>query len=329
MKKFKFPNPFTVLYIIIILSAIATFLMPAGSFSTLSYDAGNFLIEGKENTVSLKASQSVLDSLNLKMELSKFEEGKIRKPVSIPNTYAEMESSPQGLMAIVYAPIKGIYESIDIILFVLIIGGFIGVFTASGAFDRGLSSLSEKMKGREKWLIVAVMVLVAIGGTTFGMQEETIAFYPILVPIFLAAGYDLIVPVGALYGGSCIGLMGAMINPFETIIASDAAGVSWTLGIYSRLAMFILGGIVVITYVLRYAEKVKKDPKQSLLYNMDIKQPFSALKKTEQTEKLNLKTQLLLVLFGLTFVIMVYGVSSLGWWFEEMTALFFWSVPCS
>ncbi|WP_339697106.1 YfcC family protein [uncultured Roseivirga sp.] len=322
MKKFKFPNPFTVLYIIIVLSAIATFLMPAGSFSTLSYDAGNFIIEGKENTISLKASQSVLDSLNLKMELAKFEEGKIRKPVSIPNTYSEMESSPQGLMAIVYAPIKGIYESIDIILFVLIIGGFIGVFTASGAFDRGLASLSEKMKGREKWLIVAVMVLVAIGGTTFGMQEETIAFYPILVPIFLAAGYDLIVPVGALYGGSCIGLMGAMINPFETIIASDAAGVSWTLGIYSRLAMLILGGIVVITYVLRYAEKVKKDPKQSLLFQLEIEQPFATLKKTDKVEKLSFKTQLLLVLFGFTFIVMVYGVSSLGWWFEEMTALF-------
>lgn len=321
MKNFKFPNPFTVLYIIIIFSALATFLLPAGSYDTLSYSDGSFIIEGASES-TIEASQAALDSLNLKMELAKFKEGKIRKPVSIPGTYNQVESAPQGLMAIVYAPIKGIYESIDIILFVLIIGGFIGVFTASGAFDKGLASLSAKMKGKEKWLIVTVMTLVALGGTTFGMQEETIAFYPILVPIFLASGYDHIVPVAALYGGSCIGLMGAMINPFETIIASDAAGVSWTLGIYSRLAMFILGGIVVIGYVLRYAEKVKRDPKLSLLHGLQIKPPYEVKGKSDSPSGLSVKTQFLLCLFGLTFIIMVYGVSRLGWWFEEMTALF-------
>lgn len=324
MKNFKFPSPFTVLYIIIILSAIATWLMPAGTYDTLTYDAdeATFVIDGTSGKRTLPGTQETLDNLQLQIELEKFQAGKLRRPVSVPGTYQEVDSAPQGIKAIINAPIKGIYDSIDIILFVLIIGGFIGVFAHSGAMDKGVNALSNKLKGREKWLIVAVTTLIAIGGTTFGMQEETIAFYPILVPIFIAAGYDLMVPVAAVYGGSCIGLMGALINPFSTIIASDAAGVSWTVGMSSRIVMLLIGLVVIILFVVRYAERVKKDPSKSVLHGKDIKNPFAAKEITVTSEKLSWSTKLLLVLFALTFIIMIYGVSTQGWWFEEMTALF-------
>ncbi len=321
MKKFKFPSAYSTLYIIIIFSALATWLMPAGSYDTLSYNDTSFIIEGN-NPATIPATQANLDSLGLKMELSKFSEGKIRRPVSIPNTYNELEANPQGLKAILFAPIKGIYESIDIILFVLIIGGFIGVFQHSGALDKGVGLLAKRMEGREKWLIISLILLIALGGTTFGMQEETIAFYPILVPIFLAAGYDLIVPVAAVYGGSCIGLMGALINPFGTIIASDAAGVSWTEGIESRIAMLVLGSVVLIWYIVRYAERVKKHPESSILYGLNVKNPFSHKGEKVAAGKMTTTTWVLLILFALTFGVMIYGVSTLDWWFEEMTALF-------
>jgi len=324
MKKFKFPNPFTVLYVIIIISAIATWLVPAGSYNTLSYDgdSNSFRVESPTGHVTLPANQKTLDSLQLNMELSKFEEGKIRKPVSIPGTFSEEDASPQGLMEIIYAPIRGIYDSMDIILFVLIIGGFIGVFTLSGAFDQGIAFLAVRLKGNEKWLIIILMILLAIGGTTFGMQEETIAFYPILVPIFLAAGYDLLVPVAAIFCSTSVGIMGGILNPFGTIIASDAAGVSWTLGMESRITMLVIGLIICIIYVVRYAEKVKNDPSKSMLHGLDIKNPFSSVKVNDEPIRLKFKTKLLLTLFSLTFAVMIYGVSSLGWWFEEMTALF-------
>lgn len=324
MKSFKFPSPFTVLYIIIIFSAIATWLMPAGTYDTLTYDADAtvFQVHGIAGDKTLPASQQTLDDLGLQIALEKFESGKLRRPVSVPGTYQEVSSSPQGVWAMVNAPIKGIYESIDIILFVLIIGGFIGVFSHSGAMDKGVSALSTALKGKEKWLIVAVTSLIAIGGTTFGMQEETIAFYPILVPIFIAAGYDLVVPVAAVYGGSCVGLMGALINPFGTIIASDAAGVSWTVGMGSRVAMLLLGLIVIIIFVIRYAERVKNDPTKSVLYGKGVTNPFAARKVEVSSERLSWTTRILLLLFGLTFIVMIYGVSALGWWFEEMTALF-------
>ena len=319
MKKFKFPSAYTTLYIIIIISALATWLLPAGSYDTLSYNGTELVVEG-EQPKKLPATQATLDELGLVMDINKFTEGKIRRPVSIPNTYTVLDSTPQGLMDILYAPIKGIYESIDIILLVLIIGGFIGVFQHSGAMEKGLGFLSKRMVGKEKWLIIITSFLIAIGGTTFGMQEETVAFYPILVPIFIAAGYDLLVPVAAIYLGSCVGLMGATINPFSTIIASDAAGVNWTVGIYSRLAMLVIGYVITMFYVVRYAERVKADPTKSLLYGLKIKNPFS--QQISEQVKMDMKSWILLILFALTFLVMVIGVALLGWWFQEMTALF-------
>jgi uncharacterized ion transporter superfamily protein YfcC len=85
--------------------------------------------------------------------------------------------------------VLGAYEAIDVILFVLVIGGFIGIFQKTGAFDAGLNALVLRLRGREAWLIIIVTTLISLGGTTFGMAEETLAFYPLLVPVFLAAGY--------------------------------------------------------------------------------------------------------------------------------------------
>lgn len=324
MKSFKFPSPFTVLYIIIVLSAVATYLLPSGNYATLSYDAeGQELVFSSESGLSrLEAQQSTLDSLGLKMDISKFTEGKIQRPFSVPGTFKETDPNPQGIKAVIMAPIKGIYESIDIILFVLLIGGFIGVFITSGVFDQGVTLLSERLEGREKWLIIAVITLIALGGTTFGMQEETLTLYPILVPIFLAAGYDLIVPVASLYCGSCVGYMGAIINPFGTILASDAAGVNWTVGMYSRIVMLVVGAIIAMVYIVRYAEKVKRDPSKSMLYGLNTKAPFASVKRSDEPSKLSAKATLLLIIFSATFLVMVYGVIALEWWFGEMTALF-------
>ena len=108
----------------------------------------------------------------------------------------------------------GTYEAIDVILFVLVIGGFIGVFQKTEEFDAGLTALVLRLRGREAWLIIIVTALISLGGTTFGMAEETLAFYPLLVPVFLAAGYDVMVPVAVIFIGTPVGMMASTINPF-------------------------------------------------------------------------------------------------------------------
>ena len=320
----RFPTPYTIIILVIILSALATWLVPAGAYNSLVYKAESkqFLINTAAGVEQVPATEALLDSLGIPVELEKFTAGKIKKPISIPGTYKQVEAAPQGVWEIIFAPIKGMYEAIDIILFVLIIGGFMGVFNRSGAFDEGIAYLARKLKGHESLLIVVVTSLIALGGTTFGLAEETMAFYPLLVPVFLAAGYDLLVPVAVIYIGSSVGNMGAAVNPFSTIVASDAAGVDWTIGFYSRIAMLLLGTIVAVAYIIRYARKVQMDPAHSMVRATAVDSPASAIVSAPVSANIKTLNKLLLVLFAITFAVMIVGVSFLGWWFEEMTALF-------
>ncbi len=323
MKNLKFPTPHTILLLIAAFVALLTWFVPAGKFDTLKYDTSSktFSYTHLEETKTIPANQETLDNLGVKIALEKFANGDIGKPISIPNTYTQLAPKPQGFLAFIKSPIKGIIESSDIILFVLILGGLTGIMNFTGAFDAGIAWLAIKLKGKEYWLIVIVTILIAIGGTTFGLAEETIAFYPILIPIFLAAKYDAIVALASVYIGSSIGTMFSTVNPFSVIIASDAAGIKWTTGFTGRLIMLILGVIICIVYIMRYANKVKKDATKSLIY--DQKEMIEKLfGNTTDVKTLTGRLRVILSIFTLCFVIMIYGVSRLGWWFEEMTVVF-------
>ena len=323
MKKLKFPTPYTVLMLVIILAASLTFLLPSGSYSNLEYNKAqdSFVIHTADSVYTLPATQQQLDELGIHIQLGKFKEEKIKKPVSIPNTYVQSNPHPQGAEAVLYAPIKGIYDSIEVILFVLVLGGFIGVFNSSGALNMGVGYLAHKLKGREGILIILLTTLLALGGTSFGLAEETLAFYPMLVPIFLAAGYDLIVPLAVIYIGSNVGSMASTTNPFAVIIASDAAGVDWTSGIGIRLVALASCVIISILYIIRYAEKVRKHPEKSIVYGVALPEIY-ATAAPEKTTSLKLSTKIELLVFALSFVVMIVGVSQWEWWFQQMTALF-------
>lgn len=325
LKKLKFPTAHTILFIIAGVICLLTWVIPAGQYNRLSYDNGSdmFLVQSTGETVSFPATQQTLDKMGIQIPLAKFTTGAISKPISIPDTYKNLEGQPQGLVGFIQAPLKGIMQSADIILLVLIIGGLISIVNATKAFEAGIAWLAEKLKGREFVLIIMVTTLIALGGTTFGLEEETIAFYPILIPIFLAAKYDALVCIASIYIGSSIGTLASTINPFSTIIASDAAGINWTVGLNSRLIMLVLGLVLCIVYIIRYAQRVKKDAKHSIIHEQkeEIEKMFMG-SVASTTTKLSTNLKIVLLLFASTFLIMVYGVSQLGWWFLEMTSVF-------
>lgn len=325
MKKFKFPSAQTVLLLIAAAVAVLTWLIPAGKYDSLMYnkDQNIFLITGSSELKTLQASQETLDGLNINIPLEKFTNGDIWKSVSIPNTYRKVEQHPQGLAAFIQSPIKGVIEAADIIFLVLFIGGLIGVMNYTGAFDAGISWLALALKGKEYILIIVVTVLIAVGGTTFGLAEETIAFYPILIPVFLAAKYDAMVGLASIYIGSSIGTMISTVNPFAAIIASDAAGINWTTGIDGRLVMLVVGTLICVLYIMRYAKRVKNDPSKSVIYDQkdSIDQQFKPHLNKESLI-LTTRLRLILVVFTLSFVVMIYGVSHLKWWFVEMGTVY-------
>lgn len=248
--------------------------------------------------------------------------------MAIPGTYEQLPKEKptvfKALTTFLNAPIQGLYDSIDIIAFVLVIGGIVGVINKTGAFTAGISALSRNLKGKEAWLIVIITVIIGIGGTSFGLAEETIAFYPIVVPIFLAAGYDALVAIAAIYLGSCMGTMASTVNPFSTVIASNTAGIDFTSGMPLRIFMLVAGLAVCIFYTVKYAEKVKKDPSQSLIYSQkkELEDHFLKGHNEENVPEFTWGRKLMLLIFALSFVVMVYGVKELKWSFKEMTSLF-------
>ena len=325
MKKFQFPTAQTILLIIAALVALLTWLVPAGKYDTLSYNASKnkFIVESLKSKSELEANQETLTQLNIKIPLEKFVDGDIWKPINIPDTFKELEAKPQGIVALIKSPIKGVIEGADIIFLVLVIGGLIGIMNLTGAFDAGIFWMAKVLKGREYILIILVTFLISIGGTTFGLAEETIAFYPILIPVFLAAKYDAMVALASIYIGSAIGSMFSTTNPFSVIIASDAAGINWTTGMTGRLIMFVLGATICILYILRYAQRVKKDPSKSIIF--DQKESIEKMFGNSTSDAISLTTRLRLIIFifSMSFIVMVYGVSQLDWWFIEMTSVFF------
>ena len=256
-KSISFPTAITVLFIVLIFAAILTAVVPAGLYSKLAYNADSKMFEVTDpdgKVTEMEPTQASLDELGVTGNLDKFLDGTISKPVAIPDTYERVEQKPQGPLQILLAPISGVYDTIDIILFVFILGGCIGVLNYMGAFNAAIAVLSKVTKGKEYILIILITIIIAAGGTTFGLAEETIALYPILVPVFLAAGYDVMTCIAAIYMGSSIGTMFPTINPFSAGNASNAAGISLADGMGIRTVALVLGVLISLVYILRYAK---------------------------------------------------------------------------
>jgi uncharacterized ion transporter superfamily protein YfcC len=311
-KKFEFPTAFTILFILLVVIALATWLVPAGSYD---YDENGSPIPGTYHSVP-QNPQALLSSA-LK--------GPINGMYGIQDETGNVDVWNYGEL----------FGAIDVAMFVLIIGGFLGVTMKTGAINSGIAWVVSKLKGKEKWMFPILMTIFAIGGTSYGMAEETLAFYALIITVMLAAGYDALSAAALILLGAGIGCLGSTVNPFATGIASGFAGTTLSDGLIGRLVLLIVGTIMGIFFVMRYAEKVKKDPTKSLIYDMkgeNEKQFLSGSSESTKFEKFTTRHIVILVFFFLAFVVMVYGVipwEDLGlaiptwwWWFPEMTANF-------
>ena len=323
----NFPSAFTILFFIMLLAIAATWVVPAGSYSKLSYNAAESVLEVTDphgQVSQLPPTQDALNKIEINIEISQFTDGKITKPIAVPDTYERLEQSPKRLSDLTISMVQGIIEAVDIMVFIFILGGLIGVVNKTGAFNSGLLALSKRTKGREFTLVFLVALLMVIGGTTCGIEEEAVAFYPILVPIFLALGYDSIVCVGAIFLASSMGTTFSTINPFSVVIASSAAGIQFTEGIEFRIVGCIVGAAVVITYLHWYCRKIRATPEFSYTYDDhdDFQRRFPVNLDEESIGKFTLRKKLILLLFTSAFIVMVWGVSVGGWWFPQMAASF-------
>lgn len=324
--KFKFPTAYSVLLIILVIAAALTYIVPSGKYARLIYDKGSDTLvqtmpDGSVH--NLPPTEATLEALGVKLKISAFTDGTVSKPIAIPNTYEHIKASPQGFIETAQAPIKGLYDTVDVIVFILIIGGFLGIFNRLNVFNAGISALRKVVAGKEFIIIIFLTIIVAAGGSTFGMQEEALAFYPLLIPIFMALGYDAITCIAVIFLGCSIGNMFSTINPFSSIIASNIAGIKFTDGITGRFVGLVIAELISMIYIMRYAYRVKKDPTKSIIYaqRKEIEARFSM--KDDEGLVFTGRMKVILVIFIITFGIMIWGVSAHSWWFTDMSTLFF------
>lgn len=220
----------------------------------------------------------------------------------------------------VLAPVNGFTDAVPVCLFVMILGGFLGVVAKTGALDAGITTLVHKLKGRELMLIPILMTLFSVGGTTFGMGEETVPFYFLLAATMYAAGFDALVGASMVLLGAGSGVLGSTINPFATGAAIDSlseSGLEINQGIViaEGAVLWVVSLVISIAFVMHYAKKVQSDPSRSILTLEEKKQSDLAfcIESNVDGETKGLITRRqkgVLVVFALAFVTMIVGVIS-------------------
>lgn len=212
---------------------------------------------------------------------------------------------------ILLAPVKGFHEAGEVIGFIFCLGAFLALVTATGALETGINVLVKKMHGKELMLIPVLMFLFSIGGSTYGMGEETVGFYILLAATMTAAGMDPVVGAATVLLGAGSGVIGSTINPFSTGIAVANAGVDLNMGVvYAEgLILWLVAYSMSTLFVLNYAKKVRNE-KMSILTSEQMAECISAYgKSTEKDENPQMtgKQKLCMWIFALTFVVMILG----------------------
>lgn len=316
-RRWRFPSAFTVLFAVTLVVWLLAFIIPTGQYAT-DPDTGRPIPGSYEEVDTGLTFNDRLYELYM-------------APV---NGLYGVQSAETGFI--------GPYESGElfgaagVFLFVLAIGVFITMTIRSGAIDAGLARIGARFAGRGVPLIVILMALFSLGGTTEGMAEETLAFYALVIPLVLALGYDRMVAASVILLGAGVGVMTSTINPFATGVASEAAGIGLGDGLGYRLLMYVVLTAVTIAYVVRYAQKVKRDPAASIT-GIDP-EDADMVSAVADAPDLTGRRKGVLWLMGLTFAFMIYAIVpwaqviggtdaasyrfQLDWYFPELAALF-------
>ncbi len=284
MKKIKLPDTLVLIFSIMILTAVLTWLVPGGEYQRHDLNG---------------------------------------RSVVVPESYQAVSHQPQGLSALLIAPIRGFIEAANIIAFVLIVGGAFFVVQKTGAVDAFIHYLAA-VHERSRWLrilfIPITMTVFSLFGSVFGMSEEVLPFILVFVPLAISLGYDSITGVAIPFVGAGAGFAGAFMNPFTVGIAQGIAGLPPSSGFGYRAAVWAVVTLTAIVFVVFYAKKIKAAPKRSRMYEADAQ--WRAEHAEAQHVAMTGRHRWIIVVFSLSMILLILGVKYKGWYIQEISALF-------
>lgn len=347
-KKSKFPSTYSILLIIQIVFFLFTYIFQKGLYDTIEYSSEKkmFIIRknDKNNTIiNVNATQEELDKTGVSVPLDSFLDNFINRPIRIPNTYKKIEDDTTNFLYLFLYPIKGLIESADISFFLLIYGGIIKVLEVP--LSKLMKYLTNFTKKKKNLLLIIVICIFSLGGTTFGMEEEILSFYPILMPIFLDIGFDGLLSMAPLYFGVICGKMFCLINTTSVVLASILAGINYKDEIVFRIIGLVFAIIISSGYLIMYKIRVEKNPEKSIVKNIndDIRSHFDVRKRknteekegdnddtqtnisknTIKNEQLSLNQKISLIIFIAGFISLIPCVIIFKWSFLEQAAFYF------
>lgn len=277
-KKREFPHSFVILFAILAIMVICTWIVPAGQYSVI------------EGTTTID-----------------------------PNGFHYVESTPVGFLGLFESIPRGIQDGIALIAMILTIGACMGLVNSTGALTAAIMSLSKKLGEKSSKLVLAgIMVFFLFIGAFPSMLEGTIPFAAIIVPICLALGYDVITGVAVVFVADIVGWSAGPANYYTTGNAQIIGGLELFSGFGYRMVALIVLGLISIIYVIRYAEKVRKDPSKSLVAGAD----YSDLMKRDEAVEFDTRKKLITLIFVITIVLIVVGCMKWSWGLVQMSGIY-------
>ena len=282
-------SAFAILFVIMLIVAIFTWIIPAGQFERVANEAA-----GGRMTV-------------------------------IPGTYQTIESSPVGPFQFFILYFEGFIDAADIIFFIIFSSSYVFLLTKTGALNAMTGAMLRKIGTRDHLIIPLFMIFFAIGGTTFGMFEECYALIPAFIVIAITLGYDRITGGAIVFVGVATGFAAATLNPFTIGVASKVAEIPLTTPKILAFRLVALAAFLVlnIAYVMHYALKVKKDPSKSILYGRVENLEGLQTREEVMADPFTSKQKISMVGFLVLLIILIVGIIKVGWYFDEIAALFF------
>lgn len=312
-KTFQMPHTYIIIFLVICAAALMTLFIPLGTYQEKEI---TYMQDGVEKT------KTVLDPDSFEYVLD--ENGnKVTKAAPLWGTE---DFGGQGILNFVFEGMtvgdkNG--TAVGIIAFILVVGGAFGIVLRTGAVDAGIMKVIAITKGREILLIPILITLFSLGGAVFGMGEEALPFVMILVPMFVAMGYDAVVGILCSYVSTQIGFGTSWMNPFSLAVAQGVAGIPVMSGASFRIILWVLFTGLTIAFTMRYAVKIKKNPRLSVAYESDsyYRNEFSMEGRQELPFTLGHKLVLLTILA--TIIWTIWGVLAKGYYIPEIASQFF------
>lgn len=283
-KQFKLPHTYVILAIFILFGFFLTFVLPSGEYERFVNEAGVTVVN--------------------------------------PDSFQLIDKEYLNVFDLFLALPKGMINMASIVFMIFIAAGAFQVVTATGAMHKGVGQIARAMRGKEALAIPLLLFLFSICGATFGMSQEGLVFIPVCIMLARSLGYDAMIGMSMALVGAQVGFQAGWMNPFNVGVSQGIAELPMYSAIGIRLVLWVLFLVTTSWYMIRYARRIKANPELSIVRDLELQEANMATTELDKIEKMTKRQVGVIIVFVISLIIIIYGMTQLGWFIDEMSAVF-------